>query len=66
MSDRVIKIEKSIDVLEKMTFQKLEKFDKQTDNIIHSINVINKYIREHRIELDTLKSLMKNNKDKLS
>jgi hypothetical protein len=42
MSDKIIKIEKSIDGLERMTNQKLEKFDKQTDNIIHSINVINK------------------------
>lgn len=49
-----------------MTFQKLEKFDKQSDNIIHSINTINKYVREYRIEMDGVKALMKNNKDKLS
>lgn len=46
LSDRIIKIEKSIDGLERMTFQKLERFDKQSENIIHNINTINKYVRE--------------------
>lgn len=49
-----------------MTIGKLEKFDKSSDNIVHSVNTINKYIRDHRIEIDSIKELTKNNKDKLS
>lgn len=66
LSDKIINIEKNIENIERMTFVKLEKFNKSSDNIINSINTINKYIRDHRIEIDSVKAMTKHNKDKLS
>jgi len=42
MSDRIIKIEKNIESLHKMTFDKLEKHDKSSENVMHFISNTNK------------------------
>jgi len=42
LSDKIIKIENHIESLEKMTSTKLDKFDKSSENLVHSINTINR------------------------